>query len=87
MKQFGPNVKVLRAHPAGNSRNDSYVFVEMGEAATPEQMFKELEVEGRFDAMIDKLLKRLLFLKGLKSLPAAAASAPLPRIRGPGKAA
>jgi hypothetical protein len=73
MKQFGPNVKVcrIRAHPAGNSRNDSYVFVEMGEAATPEQMFKELEIEGRFDAMIHKLLKRLLFLKGLKSSPYA----------------
>jgi hypothetical protein len=66
---------------------DRYAFVEMGETATLEQMFKELEVEGRFDAMIDKLLKRLLFLKGLKSLPSAAASAPLPRIRGPGKAA
>jgi hypothetical protein len=66
---------------------DRYVFVEMGEAVTLEQTFKDFEVEARFDAMIEKLLKQLLFLRGLKSLQAAGSSAPLPRIPGPRKAA
>jgi hypothetical protein len=66
---------------------DRYIFVEMGSTVTLEQTFKDFEVEERFDAMIEKLLKRLLFVKGLKSLPSAASSAPLPRIPGPRKAA
>ena len=66
---------------------DRYIFVEMGSAVTIELMFKDFEVEERFDAMIEKLHKRLLFVKGLKSLPSAASSAPLPRIPGPRKAA
>ena len=59
----------------------------MGSTVTLEQTFKDFEVEERFDAMIEKLLKRLLFVKGLKSLPSAASSAPVPRITGPRKAA
>jgi len=66
---------------------DRYIFVEMGSTVTLEQTFKDFEVEERFDAMIEKLLKRLLFVKGLKSLPSAASSAPVPRITGPRKAA
>jgi hypothetical protein len=66
---------------------DSYVFAEMGEAITPDQMFKDFEVEERFNVMLEKHIKRLLHLRGLKSFPSAAASAPLPRIPGPQKAA
>ena len=66
---------------------DRYVFVELGAAITLEQTFKDFEVEERFDAMIEKHVKRLLFLRGLKSLPSAASSAPVPRIPGPRKAA
>jgi hypothetical protein len=66
---------------------DRYVFVEMGETVTLEQTFRDFEVEARFDAMIEKLLKQLLFLRGLKSLQAAGSSASLPRIPGPRKAA
>jgi hypothetical protein len=32
-------------------------------------LLQDLEVEGRLNALIDKCLKRLLFLRGLKSLP------------------
>jgi hypothetical protein len=35
---------------------------------------KELDVEERLDAMIDKLIKRLLFLRGLKSITSSAAN-------------
>jgi hypothetical protein len=66
---------------------DRYLFVEMGSAVTLEQMFKDFEVEERIDAMIEKLLKRFLFVKGLKSLPSAASSPSLPRIPGPRKVA
>jgi hypothetical protein len=66
---------------------DSYVFVEMGEAITLGQMFKDFEVEERLYAMIEKHLKRLLMLKGLKSLRSVASSPPLPGIPGPQKAA
>jgi hypothetical protein len=76
----------VAAAQAQDELGDGYVFVEMGEAVTLEQMFKDFEVEERLNAMIEKLLKRLLFLKGLKSLPSAASSAPLPRISGPQKA-
>jgi hypothetical protein len=64
-----------------------YIFVEMGDTVTLQLMFKDFEIEERFDAMIERLLKQLLFVKGLKSLPSAASSAPLPRIPGPRKVA
>jgi hypothetical protein len=67
---------------------DSYVFVEIGEAITLERMFKDFEVEERFDAMIEKNIKRLLYLRGLKSFRSAASSPPpVPRLPGPQKAA
>jgi len=49
---------------------------------------KELDVKERLDGMIDKCLKRLLFVRGLKSISSPAASpAPQQRIAGPAKAA
>jgi hypothetical protein len=42
-----------------------------------EQLAKEIEVRAKLDEMIDKCLKRLLFLRGLKSM---ARSAPVARI-------
>jgi hypothetical protein len=66
---------------------DRYMFVEMGDAATISQMIGDFEVKERLDGMIDKYLKRLLFLRGLKSLPSASSSAPLRSIQGPQKAA
>jgi hypothetical protein len=68
-----------------------YELVEIGEAATMDRLLQDLAVEERLDAMIDKCLKRLLFLRGLKSLPPASASPPLQpdpgtqRIPGPKK--
>ena len=54
----------------------TYELVEVGETATVERLLRDLEVEDRLDAMIDKCFKRLLFLRGLKSLPTASSSAP-----------
>jgi len=56
----------------------AYDFVEMGEIATVEQLAKDLVVEGRLDAMIERCLKRLLYLRGLKSISTTSASEPRP---------
>jgi hypothetical protein len=72
---------------------DRYALAEIGETATVGQLLKDLKVEERLDAMIDKCLKRLLFLRGVKSLSSAASSAPpqpvpeQPRVLGPKKVA
>ena len=55
----------------------SYELVEIGEAATVDRLLQDLAVVERLDAMIDKCLKRLLFLRGLKSL-----KPPLPPVPG-----
>jgi hypothetical protein len=47
---------------------------EISKTATLKRLMKELDVEERLDAMIDKLIKRLLFLRGLKSITSTAAT-------------
>jgi hypothetical protein len=47
---------------------------EISKTATLRRLLKELDVEERLDAMIDKLIKRLLFLRGLKSITSSAAT-------------
>ena len=66
---------------------DKYRLVEIGEVATIDQLMKDLDVQDRLDAMIDKCLKRLLFLRGLKSISAAGSQAPQERLAGPSRAA
>jgi hypothetical protein len=59
---------------------DQYALVELGKAATIEGLLKDLEVQERLDALIDRNLKRLLLLKGLKSLDTSESAVPrLPR--------
>jgi len=66
---------------------DNYALAKMGEKATIPAMLEDFEVEDRLDSMIDKCLKRLLFLRGLKSMRPAELSTPATLIAGPGKAA
>jgi len=66
---------------------DTYELVEMGGAATVECLLKDLEVEDRLDAMIDRCLKRLLFLRGLKSISSTSSSTPPQHLAAPSKAA
>jgi hypothetical protein len=79
-KQIDPAEReaALRAakDQARKELEDAYRLVEIGKTASIERLFEELEAEERLDAMIDKCLKRLLFLRGLKSLPTASSSAP-----------
>jgi hypothetical protein len=54
----------------------AYELFEMEQAATVEQLVKDLEVEEQLDAMIGRCLKQLLFVRGLKSISITPASAP-----------
>ena len=47
---------------------DAVELVEGWKVAVLSRLLKELDVEERLDAMIDRLLKRLLFVRGLKSI-------------------
>jgi hypothetical protein len=51
-------------------------LVELGEVARIEGLLHDLDVQDRLDAKIDKYVKRLLHLKGIKSLLAVSFSAP-----------
>jgi hypothetical protein len=62
---------------------EDYKLVEIGETATVDRLLEDLQVEERLDATIDKCLKRLLFLRGVKSLSSAASSASLQPVPGP----
>jgi hypothetical protein len=66
---------------------DAYELVQIGATATIEALEKELAIEERLDGLIDKCLKRLLFLKGLESLPTASPSVPQGQIPGPARTA
>jgi hypothetical protein len=64
----------------------TFEFIEIGEIATIDRLMKEIDVLERLDAMIDRCLKRLLFVRGLKSLSPASQAEQPPRI-SPTKAA
>ena len=47
---------------------DLYRLVEMGDEATVACLLNDLAIHERLDAMIDKCLKRLLLIRGIKSM-------------------
>jgi hypothetical protein len=60
-------------------------YVEIDVAATLESFTKELAIEEQLNAMLDKCLKQLLFVRGLKSISSTSSSVPPARIAGPAK--
>jgi hypothetical protein len=61
---------------ARNELGGTYDLVELRDIATSDQMERELAIQDRLDAMIDKVLKRLVLVRGIKSLaPMQCASA------------
>ena len=57
-------------------------LVEIGDVATTDYLLKEISIAERLDGMIDRCLKRLLFVRGLKSLSSTSSAASSPsRIR------
>jgi len=65
---------------------DVHELVDIGESATLDGLMQELNVADRLDAAIDRRLKRLLVVRGVKSLSSAAASDSPPQIAGPREA-
>jgi hypothetical protein len=51
-------------------------LVEIGPVATTDYLLDEIAITERLDAMIDRCLKRLLFVRGLKSLSSDTSARP-----------
>jgi hypothetical protein len=61
-------------------------LIDIGEPATIEGLMNELDVKERLHGMINRCLKQLLTVRGVKSLSPAASSTSTPQIAGPRKA-
>ena len=92
-----PNAAEAAEAQAREELGDTYELADIGDIVTVDQLLEDLSVEERLDAMIDKCLKRLLVVKGVKSLALtqSASLAPaqksfaqkcLPRVPSPGMA-
>ena len=64
----------------------AYALVEIGEAASFDALERDLALEERIDSMIERCLKRLLYLHGLKSVSGTIASGSARRVAGPSEA-
>jgi hypothetical protein len=59
-----------------------YYELSQGDIATPDRLIADLQVEERLDAAVEKCIKRLLMLRGVKSMSVASsqlAQSPKPR--------
>jgi len=59
---------------------DVYKLIDIGEPATIDGLMKELDIKERLDGLIDRCLKRLLMVRGVKSLSRAPSSVSTPQI-------
>ena len=66
---------------------ETYELIEVGEAATFDGLTEELEIQERLDAAINRCIKQLLMVRGVKSITAATPLKTPKRITGPSKAA
>jgi len=66
---------------------EAYDLVELGEAASFDGLANELDLEERLASAIERYVKRLLLVRGIKSLSGATSSVPVKQIAGPSKAA
>ena len=64
-----------------------YELTELDKAATFDGLLHELEIQERLDAAINKLLKQLLMVRGVKSMTVAPPTVSPKRVSGPSKAA
>ncbi len=96
VKKVDPVVRQTAARAAEDQiekeLGELYTLVELGDAATIECLMKDLDVQDRLDAMIEKCIKRLLMVRGVKSLSlapssGAPSSGPAKRLAAPSKAA
>jgi hypothetical protein len=66
---------------------ESRYHEDIAKVTTNKHLIETLQVEERLNTMIDRCLKRLLFVRGLKSISTASASGPSRRLSAPSKAA
>jgi hypothetical protein len=66
---------------------DAYKLVVVGGVATIDRLMSELDLQDRLDALMDKCVKRLLMVRGIKSISVSSPSAPPKKLSGPSKAA
>lgn len=56
---------------------EQYGLVELAEEATIDHLMKELDAQARLDAVIDRCIRRLLLVRGLKSISTGSTSTSL----------
>ena len=92
--EFLSNLTVRKADPAAleaavrqikKELGYAATFIENTNIATFDGLSKELEIEEKINALIDKSLKRLLLVKGMKSMLATSIPASREAIEGPRK--
>ncbi|HEY7248207.1 MAG TPA: hypothetical protein VH678_30455 [Xanthobacteraceae bacterium] len=65
---------------------DIHQLIDIGEPATIDGLMKELDVKERLDGMINRCLKQLLMVRGIKSLSSGTSSTAPRQIAGARKA-
>jgi hypothetical protein len=80
--------KTIRAADeiARNELGDLYSLATMADKVTVACLMKDLALEERLDAAVDRCLRRLLLVKGFKSISVSSSSAPPKRLAGPSEA-
>jgi hypothetical protein len=64
--------------------SDAWELIQLGELATPDRMMAELSMRDRMNSMIDRCLKRLVLIEGVKSISSSSPKAPsTPLLSGP----
>jgi hypothetical protein len=74
-------------HRAREELGDNYELVAIGELATIPRLLRELNLEERLSEMIDRNIKHLLHMRGLKSINMVSSPATPQRLSAPTKAA
>jgi hypothetical protein len=54
---------------------EAYGLIEIGDTATIDHLMKELEIQDRLDAKIERCIKQLLLVRGLKSVSSRSSTA------------
>ena len=83
LEVMDPAKREEKLRPFGECR----YHADIAEATTSKRLIETLQIEERLNTRIDRCLKRLLFVRGLKSISAASASGPSRRLSAPSKAA
>jgi hypothetical protein len=71
---------------ARDELGDLHTLLDIGEPATIGGLMKELDIKERLDGAIEKCVKRLLMIRGVKSLSLTSSSKSTPQISEPRKA-